>query len=43
MKAKTKEVTDTKVSDNGEIKSESVDNIASIDRGNIRIKSEWTA
>ena len=30
--AKVKEITETKVSDNGEIKSESVDNIASIDK-----------
>ena len=36
MKAKTKEVTDTKVSNNGEIKNETVDNIQSI---NNRIES----
>ena len=30
--AKVKEITETKVSDNGEIKSESIDNIASIDK-----------
>ena len=30
--AKVKEITETKVSDNGEIKSESIDNFASIDK-----------
>ena len=32
MKAKTKEITETKVTDNGEIKGESVDNTQSIDK-----------